>query len=58
MMNKVSNEIVSEDIKVIVDDLKDHYNVFENTIEIKKGLIQVLKGPGGGRRSKFSFLSF
>ena len=30
MMEKLSNEIVSEDIKIIVDDLKDHYNVFEN----------------------------
>ena len=29
-MSKLSNEIVSEDIKIILDDLKDHYDIFEN----------------------------
>ena len=29
-MGKLSNEIVSEDIKIILDDLKDYFDIFEN----------------------------
>ena len=29
-MSKLSNEIVSEDIKIILDDLKDYLDIFEN----------------------------